>query len=75
MPIGQGSLAQQTPQPLQVSPSGGFGGAAAWSRMVRLDIASLCRFRPRAQRRNSATTAPQLNVSCQQPVLESPPTE
>lgn len=35
MPAGQGAQAQQTPQPLQTAPTGGFGGASMRSRSTR----------------------------------------
>jgi hypothetical protein len=34
MPIGQGALAQQTPQPLQHSPTAGLSGASACIQMI-----------------------------------------
>jgi len=37
-PIGHGSAAQHTPQPLHGAASGGFGGAAGWRRMTWRDM-------------------------------------
>jgi hypothetical protein len=75
MPTGQGALAQQTPQPLQRSPTAGLTGASACSQMIDDGIVRiLCMAGADPAAGNCAPFAAQfMSVAVQVGVLKSPP--
>ena len=56
-PSGQGSARQQTPQPLQLLPSAGLGGASGWIAMTRFGGLMGCGSCPRASRNGAGRRA------------------
>jgi hypothetical protein len=75
MPTGQGALAQQTPQPLQRSPTAGLTGASACSQMIDEGIVRiLCMAVADQPAVKCAPFAAQfMSVAVQVGVLKSPP--